>query len=240
MQGPQGTSSTGNRGHQGNQGPQGVRGPAGTSNTQGNRGHQGVQGPQGTSSTGNRGHQGVQGPQGPAGGTGAQGPRGYQGYQGPQGSQGPSGKTINIVSGNTSTTYYLVGSSSETGNVSSFYTLGGIAMYGSQIRSSGGFYQSSDERLKIFKDDVNVDFETLKLIPKKYFTWKNGDEQCNVIGTSAQIIQKYYPEIVSEDSDGYLTVNYALLSIISLKAIDKLYDRNLFLENKLKLIEESL
>jgi hypothetical protein len=144
------------------------------------------------------------------------------------------------VTGNIATTYYIVGSASATGNASSFFTLSGVQMYGSQVRATGGFYQSSDERLKIFKDDVNVDFETLKLIPKKYFTWKNGDEHCNVIGTSAQIIQKYYPEIVSEDSDGFLSVNYALLSIISLKAIDKLYDRNLYLENKLKLLEESL
>ena len=113
-------------------------------------------------------------------------------------------------------------------------------MYGSQLRASGGFYQTSDERLKVFKDDVDVDFETLKLIPKKYFSWKNENEQENIIGTSAQIIQKYYPEIVSEDEDGFLSVNYALLSIIALKAIDKLYDKNLILENKLKLIEESL
>ena len=113
-------------------------------------------------------------------------------------------------------------------------------MYGSQLRASGGFYQTSDERLKIFKDDIDVDFETLKLIPKKYFTWKDGNENDYIIGTSAQVIRKYYPEIVSEDENGYLSVNYALLSIIALKAIDKLYGANLILENKLKLIEDSL
>ena len=113
-------------------------------------------------------------------------------------------------------------------------------MYGNQLRASGGFYQTSDERLKTFKNDIDVDFDILKLIPKKYFSWINGDYNENIIGTSAQIVQKYYPEIVFEDEDGYLSVNYSLLSILALKAIDELYEKNLMLENKLKLIEKGL
>ena len=55
------------------------------------------------------------------------------------------------------------------------------------------------------------------------------------IGTSAQELIKIYPECVSynENEDKY-SVNYQKLSIIALAAIDKLYDRIVELENKLK------
>jgi hypothetical protein len=38
------------------------------------------------------------------------------------------------------------------------------------VMSSGGFFDTSDERLKNFGGNVQIDFEKLKSIPKKYFT----------------------------------------------------------------------
>jgi hypothetical protein len=86
------------------------------------------------------------------------------------------------------------------------------------------FYETSDENLKDFTDDITVDFNKLKEIRKSYFTWKDGDQNLH-IGTSAQDVQKVYPELVSENSEGNLTVDYAKLSIIALSAIDKLDER---------------
>ena len=97
-------------------------------------------------------------------------------------------------------------------------------------------YTSSDERLKNFKDDVEVDFDKLKQIPKKYFTWKDGDQTKLEMGTSAQEVEKLYPNIVQE-IDGYKSIEYAKLSIIALAAIDKLNERIEYLENKLKELE---
>lgn len=87
-----------------------------------------------------------------------------------------------------------------------------------------GFYESSDARLKNFLYDIKIDFEKLKQIPKMYFTWKSDDKETPdlCIGTSAQEIQKIFPELVN-DVNGYLTVAYDKLSIIALKAIDELY-----------------
>lgn len=87
-----------------------------------------------------------------------------------------------------------------------------------------GFYESSDARLKNFLYDIKIDFEKLKQIPKMYFTWKSDNKETPdlCIGTSAQEIQKIFPELVN-DVNGYLTVAYDKLSIIALKAIDELY-----------------
>lgn len=99
------------------------------------------------------------------------------------------------------------------------------------------FYETSDENLKDFARDIDVEFAKLKEIRKSYFTWKDGDTDKIQIGTSAQDVQKVYPELVSEDNKGNLTVDYAKLSIIALSAIDKLDERLSKIEKALNIIE---
>jgi hypothetical protein len=100
---------------------------------------------------------------------------------------------------------------------------------------ANAFYQTSDENLKDFSNDINVDFAKLKEIRKSYFTWKDDVEGTIQIGTSAQDIQKVYPELVSEDNNGHLTVDYARLSLVALSAIDKLDERISKIENALNI-----
>jgi hypothetical protein len=91
---------------------------------------------------------------------------------------------------------------------------------------SGKLFSSSDERLKIFHDDIAVDFDALAKIPKKYFNWKDNPDDVEEIGTSAQAMANVYPEVVSIDGNGYYGVSYERLSIIALAAIDKLHKEN--------------
>jgi hypothetical protein len=109
-----------------------------------------------------------------------------------------------------------------------------------QIKSPAGFFQDSDERLKDFQDDIQVDLYKIKSLPKKYFTWKDGDNKNNQIGTSAQAVQEIYPELVSTNSDGTLSVAYDKLSIIALAAIDELHNELLNIREENRLLKEEI
>lgn len=99
-----------------------------------------------------------------------------------------------------------------TGNISGDT---GVAIY-----MPGGFFQTSDERLKIFMGDVDNALEKAKQIPTKYFYWKDRYDGPREIGTSAQRVQELFPEIVSGDDK--LSVDYSKLAIVALAAVKEL------------------
>ena len=118
-----------------------------------------------------------------------------------------------------------------------FNVIGNVAIDGSV--NANGFYETSDERLKTFKDPININLDELSNIKKCVFAF-NDNLTNNHIGVSAQEIQKLYPEIVSTDKDGILRVDYSKLSVIALAAIDKLYQDNIKLNNRLKELESKI
>ena len=105
---------------------------------------------------------------------------------------------------------------------------------------ASAYYQDSDERLKDFGDEIDVDFEKLKEIPKSYFTWKSDENKVMQLGTSAQKVRELYPEIVGGDDDTTLSVDYAKLSIVALKAIDKLHEENEMLKSIIESMDKRL
>lgn len=125
-------------------------------------------------------------------------------------------------------------------NTNSLTISGGDIIICGTTTSSGGFFDTSDERLKNFGDNVSVDFEKLKNLRKSYFTFKNDIDKKEYIGVSAQEVKEIFPEIVNEDSNGCLTVDYSKLSVIALAAIDKLNEKCENFEKRLQKIEEKL
>ena len=119
--------------------------------------------------------------------------------------------------------------------ISGITTLSGNTFITGTCTSTGGFFDTSDERLKNFENEINVNLDDIKNIKKTYFYYKHDNEKEKHIGVSAQDIEKIYPEITNTNSDGYLTVDYSKLSVIALKAVDVLHEENTNL--KLKLID---
>lgn len=138
----------------------------------------------------------------------------------------------------------VTGATSLSGNTS---IEGDVTVTG-KVSASSGFFETSDRRLKNFQGDIEVDFDKLKSIPKKYFYWNMDSKKSKLeIGTSAQEVMEVYPELVSINEAGMLSVAYDKLSVIALKAVDELHEENVALkekndelERRLKAIEEKL
>lgn len=147
----------------------------------------------------------------------------------------------NVKTTATTFTFYIAGSSSSSTNTGALYKASNVKVVsGTKIEASGGFYETSDERLKNFLNDIEVDLDKLAKLPKKYFTWKTDETDNLQIGTSAQAVQELYPEIVSEDENGTLSVAYDKLSVVALKAVDKLNEEITTLKDKNKELEDRI
>ena len=144
---------------------------------------------------------------------------------------------------NSTSKLFLAGGTSQspTGVVTysnlNVYTQSG-QLYATQMNATNGFYETSDARLKNFKDDIKA-LNVVSEIPTKYFTWKKEEVAENRdpvlhIGTSAQEIQKFYPDLVTENEEGILSVDYAKLSIIAIAAIKELKEEINELKAKLQ------
>lgn len=87
------------------------------------------------------------------------------------------------------------------------------------------FYQSSDERLKTFTEDYNVNLDDLKNIKTGKFYWNSDKNKVINGGVSAQTVEEYFPELVNEDKNGMKSVNYDGLAVVAIAAIKKLTER---------------
>ena len=150
---------------------------------------------------------------------------------------------------NTTSTYqstaklFLVGGTSQSSNgVITYsnrdvYTQSG-QLYATCMNATSGFYETSDGTLKNIKSELNI-ADNIDKIPTVLFSWKKDEsEDINQdvpvhVGTIAQDIQKIYPDLVAEDAEGHLTVDYAKLSVIAIAAIKELKKEIEILKSKI-------
>ena len=87
------------------------------------------------------------------------------------------------------------------------------------------FYTDSDKRLKNIIGDINLDIDKILELSLIYYTFNNDPSKKEEIGVIAQEIREVCPQIVSEDENGMLSVDYSKLSILALYCIKDLYGK---------------
>ena len=139
------------------------------------------------------------------------------------------------------TVYYLVGIDSENKVDDSFKLL-----TGAKRNDDTGIYfknyelfQTSDENLKTFTDEIDINFDNLATIKKGIYHWTDDPNKISDIGIGARSLEALYPEIVDENN-GVKTVAYNRLGVIALAAIDKLHLRVKELETEMKELKEEI
>ena len=94
---------------------------------------------------------------------------------------------------------------------------------GVTVRAANFFADSavsvvSDERKKIVSKKMVLDLDKIADAPSVLFKWKDQHEETEHVGTIAQYWQKVLPQVVCEDQEGNLSMQYgtaALVAVIS-------------------------
>jgi hypothetical protein len=123
----------------------------------------------------------------------------------------------------TANTAFVIGNGTGTGADASdaFKVMfNGDAAVGNDLTIGGDVVVSSDARLKANIVSLGSTIARLLLIDGKTYTMKKDGKQ--KIGVLAQDIQKVFPELVSEDANEMLAVNYQGLVPVLINALKEL------------------
>jgi hypothetical protein len=94
-----------------------------------------------------------------------------------------------------------------------------------KIHAAGGFYETSDARKKDVQGELSLDkaYDFIRNCEPILYNLKGSDK--TQIGLIAQEVREFFPEIVNEDSEGYLSLDYAKLTVIILRVLKDLIDK---------------
>ncbi|MFA5928415.1 MAG: tail fiber domain-containing protein [Candidatus Margulisiibacteriota bacterium] len=101
----------------------------------------------------------------------------------------------------------------------------GVAGDGSEARANA-WNSLSDARLKTNLVKLSGAMEKIDLLNGYYFNWKEGVDKKQQVGVIAQEVEKVLPEVVSEGSDGYKSVEYSKMAPLFIEAFKELQAEN--------------
>lgn len=134
---------------------------------------------------------------------------------------------------NINTKMFLVAAVSQGGTPTT-YTNRNIFIDTTNALHALAFYQDSDERLKTFTEDYDINLDDIKNIKTGRFYWNSDENKVINGGVSAQTVEEYFPELVQENEDGIKSVNYDGLAVVAIAAIKKLTERIEQLEDNIR------
>lgn len=94
-----------------------------------------------------------------------------------------------------------------------------------KINAEGGFFETSDARKKDIQGELPLDkaYDFIRNCEPILYNLKNSDK--TQIGLIAQEVREFFPEIVNEDKEGYLSLDYSRLTVIILRVLKDLIDK---------------
>lgn len=115
--------------------------------------------------------------------------------------------TIGGVDGPERRTLYLHGDLAQDG---------GDASFTGTVAADGGFFDTSDARVKTNVKELNaINADAIKLVE-----FDRTDIEHHGYGVIAQEVEKVYPSVVNTDADGFKSVNYSEIAMIKIKYLE--------------------
>lgn len=104
------------------------------------------------------------------------------------------------------------------------------------IRASAAVLSNSDVRLKDNIYPIDNALSRVSQIEGVYFDWKTGGDR--QVGVIAQQVEKVLPEVVSEDNNSYLSVDYSKIVPLLIEAINEQSNNIKDLEDRISKLEK--
>jgi hypothetical protein len=122
---------------------------------------------------------------------------------------------------------------------------GDLLISGVPYRPGGGSWiNSSDARLKTINGPYRAGLEAISALEPVRFHYKDDnarghDSQPEYVGFSAQHVQQFIPEAVSEGDDGYLDLDMHAINVALVNAVKELKAQNKALQAQLVALRDS-
>ena len=107
----------------------------------------------------------------------------------------------------------------------------GVRIDGSGVLTSYGNNTWSDMRLKDYVGDVADVLPSILKVDVFRYRMKNWTDSPIMIGVSAQAVLPLFPEVVNVDEEGFYSVDYSKLGILSFVGLRELYGKYISLDN---------
>ena len=128
----------------------------------------------------------------------------------------------------------------DVGIQSSTINLRGVGGNGTTVSVTGrvnatqGFFQTSDINKKNILGDIDLQkaYDLIDKCQEILYSLKDDKSNKQEIGMIAQEVNEFFPELISKDNNGYLSLDYSKLTVIILKVMKDLIRRIDKLENK--------
>lgn len=122
------------------------------------------------------------------------------------------GEAVEIGNDNLSVGLIQYGDFNITGDI----TCTGAATFSSTVAAEGGFFDTSDARVKTNVKEIDAsDADKVKLVE-----FDRTDKEHHGYGVIAQELEKVYPEMVNTDDEGFKSVNYNELAMVKIKYLE--------------------
>jgi hypothetical protein len=147
-----------------------------------------------------------------------------------------SSVTNNATSFNTANTAFVIGKDSSNKSEAFKVMINGDATVSNDLTVSGDVVVSSDARLKSNIVSLGSTLSRLLLIDGKSYTMKKDGKQ--KIGVLAQDIREVFPELVTEDDNEMLAVNYQGLVPVLINALKEQNDKIANQQSEIDVLKE--
>lgn len=101
-------------------------------------------------------------------------------------------------------------------NITGDITCTGAATFSSTVAAEGGFFDTSDARVKTNVKEIDASgADRVRLVE-----FDRTDKEHHGYGVIAQELEEVYPEMVNTDSEGFKSVNYNELAMVKIKYLE--------------------